>query len=232
MVVRFRNGPRALREESMNIIHDDMLRSIITHVHNSGGAARENLRMFKMAEFSPRVFWSLVRWLRFHVNAQLAASCESAVTQSHENEENSKTADAASTDERRAESDPNLATAETETNKDEDTAAESSELDDDDTMCAICGTNANPEQTLLCDGCDKEYHMYCLTPRLITIPEGDFFGPCCKDLSSSKSLRADLKFPRTAWMTAFENAQKLLLPDLDWTFLSGRSRDAHGKGEK
>ena len=43
----------------------------------------------------------------------------------------------------------------------------------------MCGGVDNEDMVLLCDGkledgtgCDKEYHMYCLTPALREIPEG------------------------------------------------------------
>ena len=32
---------------------------------------------------------------------------------------------------------------------------------------------------LLCDGCDKGYHIYCVQPPIETIPEGDWFCPAC-----------------------------------------------------
>lgn len=45
--------------------------------------------------------------------------------------------------------------------------------------CAICGGHHQPDRVLLCDSCDKEYHMFCLKPRLTKAPEGEWFGPCC-----------------------------------------------------
>jgi hypothetical protein len=32
---------------------------------------------------------------------------------------------------------------------------------------------------MLCDGCDAEWHMHCLTPKMITIPHGDWFCNGC-----------------------------------------------------
>ena len=32
---------------------------------------------------------------------------------------------------------------------------------------------------LLCDGCDGAYHLYCLTPPLDGVPEGDWFCEAC-----------------------------------------------------
>ena len=36
------------------------------------------------------------------------------------------------------------------------------------------------DRTLLCDNCDKEYHMECLTPPLTAIPKGDWYCPRCE----------------------------------------------------
>ncbi len=70
MVVRFATGPRSWREEEMDILHADMLVGVVTSVHQEGGKPRQNLRPFKMAEASPRMFWSLVRWLRYELARQ------------------------------------------------------------------------------------------------------------------------------------------------------------------
>lgn len=32
---------------------------------------------------------------------------------------------------------------------------------------------------LLCDGCDKGYHTYCVDPPIEEVPEGDWFCPEC-----------------------------------------------------
>ena len=32
---------------------------------------------------------------------------------------------------------------------------------------------------LLCDGCDKGYHTYCVVPAIEVVPEGDWFCPEC-----------------------------------------------------
>lgn len=47
--------------------------------------------------------------------------------------------------------------------------------------CQFCGGGENEEQLLLCDGCDKGYHMYCFKPKMDTIPEGDWFCFECQN---------------------------------------------------
>eukprot|EP01052_Picozoa_sp_SAG31_P024778 SAG31_NODE_2131_length_6375_cov_5.937540_2_plen_81_part_00 len=45
---------------------------------------------------------------------------------------------------------------------------------------------------LLCDGCDCGYHIYCLRPKMETIPRGKWFCTACKSRKDSK-WRASLK---------------------------------------
>jgi methyl-CpG-binding domain-containing protein 9 len=49
----------------------------------------------------------------------------------------------------------------------------------DDGLCKVCGVDRDDKSVLLCDTCDSEYHMYCLTPPLTRIPEGNWYCPSC-----------------------------------------------------
>ncbi|KAL0275653.1 UNVERIFIED_CONTAM: hypothetical protein PYX00_003449 [Menopon gallinae] len=46
--------------------------------------------------------------------------------------------------------------------------------------CKICRRGGDAVNMLLCDGCDRGFHVYCLKPKLTTIPEGDWFCRSCK----------------------------------------------------
>ena len=49
-------------------------------------------------------------------------------------------------------------------------------------VCQVCGVSTREDAMLLCDGCDKGFHVFCLTPPLAVIPEGDWFcTPCLKN---------------------------------------------------
>ena len=55
------------------------------------------------------------------------------------------------------------------------------------TRCRVCRKGGDHEKMLLCDGCDKGHHMYCLKPKLKAIPEGDWFCDKCKPKLKAKS---------------------------------------------
>lgn len=46
--------------------------------------------------------------------------------------------------------------------------------------CMVCRRKNDPESTLLCDECNKAWHMFCLKPKLDEIPTGDWFCPKCR----------------------------------------------------
>jgi len=53
--------------------------------------------------------------------------------------------------------------------------------------CAACGQLGDDDLAVLCDHCDLPFHMYCLTPPLSAIPDGDWF---CDDCTAAAALVA------------------------------------------
>ncbi|KAK2583060.1 hypothetical protein KPH14_009093 [Odynerus spinipes] len=47
-------------------------------------------------------------------------------------------------------------------------------------QCRVCRRRRDAENMLLCDGCNKGHHLYCLKPKLNAVPEGDWFCSTCK----------------------------------------------------
>ncbi|KNB46020.1 hypothetical protein JH06_0446 [Blastocystis sp. subtype 4] len=45
--------------------------------------------------------------------------------------------------------------------------------------CITCHYKHLASQLLICDGCNREHHTFCLSPPLKTIPEGNWFCPDC-----------------------------------------------------
>ena len=45
--------------------------------------------------------------------------------------------------------------------------------------CIVCGSNENTALILLCDGCDAEYHTFCLDPPLQRVPKDKWFCHLC-----------------------------------------------------
>lgn len=62
--------------------------------------------------------------------------------------------------------------------------------------CQVCRKGDNDDCLLLCDGCDRGCHMYCLRPKITQVPEGDWFCPTCVAEDESNSPRACKKRPR------------------------------------
>lgn len=47
-------------------------------------------------------------------------------------------------------------------------------------MCELCNGGHHEEKIILCDSCDKGYHMFCLSPPLVDVPNGEWNCPRCK----------------------------------------------------
>ncbi|KAL3677194.1 hypothetical protein R1sor_027142 [Riccia sorocarpa] len=54
----------------------------------------------------------------------------------------------------------------------------------EDDSCQVCGIDDDHDNVLLCDGCDAEYHIYCLTPPLPEVPDGNWFCNSCVAVDS------------------------------------------------
>ena len=64
---------------------------------------------------------------------------------------------------------------------------------EDKYVCEICRDPDRAEELLYCDGCDKLFHTFCLTPPLTAVPEGDWFCDECKGYNSDVSSVVEIE---------------------------------------
>uniref|UniRef100_A0ACD5VAK7 Uncharacterized protein n=2 Tax=Avena sativa TaxID=4498 RepID=A0ACD5VAK7_AVESA len=62
--------------------------------------------------------------------------------------------------------------------------------DDGDVLCEACGSGDDADELLLCDGCDRGVHIFCLRPILPRVPAGDWFCPSCAVTTSTSAKSA------------------------------------------
>ncbi len=67
-------------------------------------------------------------------------------------------------------------------------------MDDENTeaccfcACRVCFSKRDRTSTILCDICDSEYHMDCLSPPLLSLPSTDWFCPTCVNVIMSSKV--------------------------------------------
>ena len=45
--------------------------------------------------------------------------------------------------------------------------------------CTVCRSGHDEDRIILCDTCERGFHIHCLLPPLPEVPEGDWFCPAC-----------------------------------------------------
>ncbi|KAH8318080.1 hypothetical protein KR074_007621 [Drosophila pseudoananassae] len=53
-------------------------------------------------------------------------------------------------------------------------------------LCKVCRRGSDPEKMLLCDECNGGTHMFCMKPKMRTVPEGNWY---CKDCVKNLGLK-------------------------------------------
>ncbi|XP_030041890.1 tyrosine-protein kinase BAZ1B [Microcaecilia unicolor] len=55
--------------------------------------------------------------------------------------------------------------------------------------CKVCRKKGEDDKLILCDECNKAFHLFCLRPALYDIPEGEWQCPACQPATSRRSSR-------------------------------------------
>ncbi|XP_006350981.1 probable Histone-lysine N-methyltransferase ATXR5 isoform X2 [Solanum tuberosum] len=66
-----------------------------------------------------------------------------------------------------------------EEEEDDEESEEEEEDDYGEVVCEQCGSGERPEELLLCDKCNKGFHMLCLRPIVVRVPIGPWHCPHC-----------------------------------------------------
>jgi hypothetical protein len=77
--------------------------------------------------------------------------------------------------------------------------------------CRVCWREADTRRILLCDGCNDEYHCYCLSPPLPDVPEGDFYCAACRAALDAGAAAPPGGRPPTGPPAAAPAARELLV---------------------
>ncbi|XP_068981260.1 uncharacterized protein [Bombus flavifrons] len=66
---------------------------------------------------------------------------------------------------------------------------------DDLTFCEVCHQSNREDRMLLCDGCDRGYHLECLTPPLDEVPIEEWFCPECSqnNQTNAETVKIDME---------------------------------------
>lgn len=68
------------------------------------------------------------------------------------------------------------------------------DADDDSTPCEVCRNTDREDTMLLCDGCNRGYHMSCLTPPLTEIPQNSWYCDYCFASENSSSNEEEVGY--------------------------------------
>ncbi|CAF3897837.1 unnamed protein product [Rotaria magnacalcarata] len=91
--------------------------------------------------------------------------------------------------------------------------------------CCVCSKTDRPESLLLCDDCDDPYHLECLKPILLAVPDGDWYCPLCEHKRLCDNLvekliqlikeHEELEIKRTQCMSKRSNRLANVMLNLD-----------------
>ena len=63
--------------------------------------------------------------------------------------------------------------------------------------CECCRGVHDENKILLCDGCDRGWHLYCLVPKKRSIPKNDWFCTGCKEAKENPLPAVEEQAPKS-----------------------------------
>ncbi|KAM8975165.1 tyrosine-protein kinase BAZ1B isoform 2-T2 [Pelodytes ibericus] len=63
------------------------------------------------------------------------------------------------------------------------------DMSSENARCKVCRKKGEDDKLILCDECNKAFHLFCLRPVLLNIPDGEWLCPACQPATARRSSR-------------------------------------------
>ncbi|XP_066455819.1 tyrosine-protein kinase BAZ1B [Eleutherodactylus coqui] len=63
------------------------------------------------------------------------------------------------------------------------------DMSSENARCKVCRKKGEDDKLILCDECNKAFHLFCLRPVLLNIPDGEWLCPACQPATFRRSSR-------------------------------------------
>lgn len=63
------------------------------------------------------------------------------------------------------------------------------DMSSENARCKVCRKKGEDDKLILCDECNKAFHLFCLRPVLLNIPDGEWLCPACQPATLRRSSR-------------------------------------------
>ncbi|XP_053562293.1 tyrosine-protein kinase BAZ1B [Bombina bombina] len=63
------------------------------------------------------------------------------------------------------------------------------DMSSENSRCKVCRKKGEDDKLILCDECNKAFHLFCLRPVLFNIPDGEWLCPACQPATARRSSR-------------------------------------------
>lgn len=87
-----------------------------------------------------------------------------------------------------------------------------------------CGTEENDERIVICDGCNRGYHTYCLRPVMVNVPTTDWYCDRCRNIHDAA------RQPYTSFLAELEKDPSAAMTFLDHNFSAAEFYKKHADG--